>query len=354
MSSALAAHVASSSIDASLTEIDARTRDPILSRGGCNIVIGPFSVLDLSGMAVPRPVDHDPQGQILPCEDEDDNTNLPGEALPTSPSTIDSLVNLDDFLHWTDLFDLESELLGTRTQPSLEVYDHDSALGSAMAEQECQVYDCSNTTLTMNYMHQRGKPDNIQTENEPESTTSTVDVLLDAPLLLRHFRDCVIPLMMPLPNSAKSPYRIMNLPAALLTLSDMTVLNEQNVKHARLANLYGVLACSAYHLSRNLPINSTQSEEYWQHISEQAHHQARDSLQRSLLTEVQGPQKAKYKDQLMAIFSLTAFAVRASMISIASLLRTDKALDYFGQTERCKVLHGRCRASFTSSGPCQA
>ncbi|KAL1885829.1 hypothetical protein Plec18167_001325 [Paecilomyces lecythidis] len=243
---------------------------------------------------------------------------MPGEALPTSPSTIDSLVNLDDFLHWTDLFDLESELLGTRPQQSLEFYDNDSAMCSVIAEQESQ-YNGPGMALTMNDPLRIEQLDGTQAEEEPASTTSPVDTLLDAPLLLRHFRDYVIPLMMPLPNSAKSPYRILNLPAALLTLSDITVFDEKDVKSARLANLYGILACSAYHKSRNLPADSGQSKEYWETVSEQAHRQARDSLQKSLLTEVQGAQKAKYKDQLMAIFSLTAFAVGIFPVTVILL-----------------------------------
>ena len=82
------------------------------------------------------------------------------------------------------------------------------------------------------------------------------------------------------------------------------------MKHANKANLYGALACSAYNIAKTQPDGVDLSSSKCQQIGDYASRSAKKHLQDSLRTETTGPEKAKYKDQLMAINMLIALAVR--------------------------------------------
>jgi hypothetical protein len=95
----------------------------------------------------------------------------------------------------------------------------------------------------------------------------------------------------------------------VVTYSDSTFLGTERISHARLANLYGLLACSAIHLVLNPSTISTKPAEYWWKTANQAYLQAKDHMQTSLHSETQGLKKAKYKDQLMAACILIQYTV---------------------------------------------
>lgn len=102
----------------------------------------------------------------------------------------------------------------------------------------------------------------IMTPQDTPDTGSMADVMAEAPFLLKHFQDRVIAQMMAMPLGEKAPWKILNVPAAVLTFSDITFLGTQKTSHARLANLYSLLACSAFHLSLNPNSVSTCSLDY--------------------------------------------------------------------------------------------
>jgi arginine metabolism regulation protein II len=112
-----------------------------------------------------------------------------------------------------------------------------------------------------------------------------------------------------MPLGKKSPWKILNVPAAMVTYSDLTILGSRNVNHARQANLYGLLACSAVHLSMYPSASSSDTAQHWQETAENMFELARENMQMSIKYETQEPKTAKYKDQLMAICCLTEYAV---------------------------------------------
>ena len=101
----------------------------------------------------------------------------------------------------------------------------------------------------------------------------------------------------------------MNCSAAVQTLADLTFLQAPDVKHANKANLYGTLACSAYTIAKTQQDYINLSSTKCQRIGDNASSRAKKHLQDSLRPETSGPQKAKYKDQLMAINTLIALTV---------------------------------------------
>jgi arginine metabolism regulation protein II len=138
---------------------------------------------------------------------------------------------------------------------------------------------------------------------------SEVDVLDTAKILLKHFRDIVIPQFAPFPIVSKSPWEILVWSAAVRTHADMSFLHSPGIRSANKANLFAVLACSAYHITKTQFDGDSLSPAQVEHVLDYAAQRAKKYLQESLKLETCGPQKAKYKDQLIAIFSLTAFAV---------------------------------------------
>ena len=142
---------------------------------------------------------------------------------------------------------------------------------------------------------------------------SNNEVLEDAKLLLKYYRDVVIPQFAPLPMNSRSPWEILNWSAAVQTHAEMTFLEDPGTKHANKANLFGILGCSAYAIIKNHSHDTKISVERARCVLEYASNMAKGYMQESLKVETSGPRKAKYKEQLMAIFSLIALAVCQSI-----------------------------------------
>lgn len=307
MSTALATGLTSGSVDASLAEIETKSKDAEWS-STADIVVGPFGVLNLNTTACTEIIQPTPPVEMNASTEHD----MPptGEMHPGSVTSplIDSLLNPGEFLHWANHFSLDSGLMGTLDyhafnpgtsaseagihDPSPSHHQSEAAIHGAIEEQ-----------------HEVGLM--VRPRQDPSNPVpSSVDLLYDAPFLLKHFQDNVVTQMMCLLVGQKSPWSIINIPAAVLTISDLTYLGEQNLNNAKLANLYSILALSAYHLSRNPSLDSRHLPEHWERVTNETYSLAKDSIQHSLRNEVRGLGKAKYKDQLMAISAMTAFAVR--------------------------------------------
>lgn len=304
MSTALGSDLISGSIDASLAEVDSRLRDPERSLDG-DIVIGPFAVLDFS--SAPRKPEQELVHEIAPVKSNDmssaveaDETVDPERLHEHGPSPIlDSLSHIDDFLRWSDLLSFgldqaEFATNGALSMPNDFSFDMSQEMG----------------LLPVDSNHNDDLLQNFTTQQAPaELISADIDALKDAPFLLKHFQDIVIPHIMAIPCRQKSPWKILNVPAAVVTYSDSTFLGTERVSHAKLANLYGLLACSAIHLVLNPSTISTKPPEYWWKVANQAYMQAKDHMQTSLHSETQGLKRAKYKDQLMAACILIQYTV---------------------------------------------
>ncbi|KAJ5194048.1 Protein of unknown function DUF3468 [Penicillium cf. griseofulvum] len=337
MSTALESDLVSGSIDASLAEVDSRLRDPERSLDG-DIVIGPFAVLDFSSaqQSPKQELGHEtePVESDINSAVEASETVAPEKSQEPTP-IYDSLSHIDDFLHWSDLLSFgpdQTEFVtnGALSTPNELLFDMSQEMG----------------LLPVDSNH---SDDVLQTfaEQPPvELISADMDCLKDAPTLLRHFQDIVIPHIMAIPCRQKSPWKILNVPAAVVTYSDSTFLGTERVSQAKLANLYGLLACSAIHLVLNPSTISTKPPEYWWRVANHAYLQAKDHMQTSLHSETQGLKKAKYKDQLMAVCILIQYTImsgqqqhaRCFMIDAERVLRL-RGLSKTRISKKARLLH---------------
>jgi arginine metabolism regulation protein II len=335
MSTALGSDLVSGSIDASLAEVDSRLRDPGRSAEG-DIVIGPFAVLDFSSTPHKTPLELTPELDLLePDLIEPDLASVievPGTVAPEdvqnpSPSILDSLSHIDDFLHWSDLLSFSPDETGFASAGALTI-PNDLSFDMSQEMGLLPVDSNHNDDLRM-----------LTPQQTPaELVPPEIDALKDAPCLLKHFQNIVIPHIMAIPCRQKSPWKILNVPAAVVTYGDSTFLGTETISHARLANLYGLLACSAIHLVLNPSTILTKPPEYWWQVANQAYQEAKDHMQTSLNSETKGSKKAKYKDQLMATCILIQYAV--SIYLEPSCITLTRA-DHVRPATTCPMFHDR-------------
>ncbi|KAI9037587.1 fungal specific transcription factor domain-containing protein, partial [Aspergillus affinis] len=356
MSDALGADLVSGSIDASLAEIDVKSRDPERPIRE-DIVVGPFSVLDLG--PAPGETSQPPQNPVVEMADELSTEVLPTEDLSAiSLTRMDTLPDLNDFLQWSDLFMLGSELPGSFFLDHFSATEGPSILwdtGAIGAEPESLTYhtppysgdDLVPATQEATVEQPRNEMWSLTPCPTPVDLNGlSVGVPSDTPFLLRHFQDQVIPRIMAFPLIEKPPWKLLNVPSALVTYTDLTFMGSQSVSHARQANLYCLLACSAMHLSLNPSFGIVGSAEHWKQLTDRTYHLAKDHMQRSLKEETCELKKAKYKDQLMAICVLTEFAVlsgqqqdaRCYMVDAERLLRL-RGLPKRNISQKARLLH---------------
>ncbi|PWY62371.1 C6 transcription factor [Aspergillus eucalypticola CBS 122712] len=350
MSDALSADLVSGSIDASLAEIENRFRDAERPSQG-DIVVGPFSVLDFS-LTDPKPASRaQPADETTVANDvvlSSANT-LPEGASGVSPAlSQDSIAYMNDLLQWSDILSLDPQLHSATLSGTLDLGDWlplDLGTQAPILEHNL-LGEAPSLVDDTAAVYNSGPEDYSTSKVIPAVDCNPPDVLADAHFLLRHFQDHVISRMMAVPIDQKSPWKILNVPSAVVTYSDITFLGSQNITHARLANLYRLLACSALHLTINPSMRTSDSTERWKPVAEYAYHLAKDHMQMSLKHETQEPKKAKYKDQLMAICALTEFAILSSqqqdarcyMIDAERLLRL-RGLPKQRISQKARLLH---------------
>ncbi|KAF4990261.1 hypothetical protein FGRMN_8569 [Fusarium graminum] len=205
-----------------------------------------------------------------------------------------------DFLHWGDLFTWDVSVLDNPPQP----YNSFEAL-----------------PMNLNWPHHLNMSfyDSLDTVVPFEAVSDDVawpqlDLMTDAPLLLKHFNDDVISQMGSLPINEKSAWKTLHYPSAIITLSELTMLDvsKSQIKRANLATFYALIAVSAFHLSLNsitFP-KFVRPGDHWKSISSRTYEAAKQHFKLSLEKESQpGPHKAKYKEQLMAISAVLATAL---------------------------------------------
>ncbi len=300
MTSSLAAGLASGSVDASLAEVDARTKDSQMLRNG-TVNVGPFSVFSMSNSPTLDQLEDPVHGKKL---------DLPIDFTTGSISDFESLLDVGNVLGWNDLFDTGLDV-SSPSHDELIYEDPLSMLARAANQPIDGSYDESSGSFTkLGVAESVDTPEGniVPSVSAPTRMTET-ETLLHGQILLRYFKDVIIPTYSPLPVNSKSPWEIINCYAAVQTLADMTFLQVSDVKHANKANLFGILACSAFAMAETHLDLPDLCPAKCQQIVEYASMRAKKHLQESLKMETQGTQKARYKDQLMAINTMIALAV---------------------------------------------
>ena len=300
MTSRLAAGLTSGSVDASLIEVDAWTKNSDRLPIGV-VTIGPFSAFSMSETPTPDLSEDPAQGLEI---------DPPIDFTTASHSDLDSLLDVGNVLGWNDLFDTGLDF--TIPSHDEQSYEDPSPLPATVIDQPCQVQDgeSSDGFIRLGVV-KPVDPEEATIACSPSAPTEMTDeeVLFHGQALLKYFKDVVVPTYSPLPMNTRSPWEIMNCYAAVQTLADMTFFNLPNVKHANKANLFGTFACSAFSMVETQSDWPALPTAKCQQIVEHASKRAKKHLQESLKTETCGPQKARYKDQLMAINTLIALAV---------------------------------------------
>lgn len=237
-----------------------------------------------------------------------------------SMSDLESLFESSNGLIWNDLFDTTFDMSMPPIQDQLydPSYTDPLSLLAHVAHQPqtqgpaAQSFDypfTPNQTYEKQGMSAMNAPFDAQPPPYAPTELDEAQVLQDAQFLLKHFRNHLIPQFGPLPMSCKSPWETLNWSNAVQTHAELTWLQGSDIKHANKANLFALLGCSAHIIAKAPPSSSELDPIKGMQILEYASKRAKRHMQESLRLETSGDTKAKYKDQLMAIFSLIALAV---------------------------------------------
>ncbi|RTE80895.1 hypothetical protein BHE90_004614 [Fusarium euwallaceae] len=294
-------------VDAALAELEESHKLPAQPS-----TIGPFSVLNFS-LQTPQTCTS-PSVHSSPSQHDQDHpqtvTSLPRIAATSStlteelalPTPDDNAGSFTDFLQWGDLFNWDIIPNSIALDDPFLANDIDSTRWGGQPG-NLVIPGCTDTCPDAST-----RPIEHPT-NERYDLILPADVLLDAPRLLTHFENVVVHRMSSLPIYAKSPWSTMHIPAAMITLSKLTLfsVDASEISHANMSNFYGLLAVSSYHLSlkdqesRDL----CRAEGYWAAIHEAAYDAAKKHLDLCVEKETQGSNRAKYKEQLMAMGATT-------------------------------------------------
>jgi len=309
MSTALRSDLADKPIDETLAELDARSKD-VLSASVDGMAFGPFGVFSLEeDCRNPQPPgDTTQQAASAPSPE----CVEPEEALP-SVGSLDTLNDMHDFLDWPDLFDLDFtsdiSLLQDLDSGFEEISTQEQPFDSHNPPHQESVYDIvmpsQGNVASASLINPSGDTLPIVKRATPKDLRHE-----EAEMLLRHFKDHVILHMRPMPLQKKSIWEVIHLNSAIVTLARLTYMSSQAISHAALTNLLALLALSARHLSSQQVGEGAAAVSYWQDFATKTIDEAKENLQLSLRHETRGPTAAKYKEQLMAVLAMLAFAVR--------------------------------------------
>jgi arginine metabolism regulation protein II len=266
----------------------------------------------------------------------------------SSMSDLESLFDSSNGLIWNDLFDTTFDMSMPLIHDQLhdQPYNDPLSLLAHVAHQPhnhgaaAQPFEYPfNSTQCHDKQHLNATNMLFDSQPPPYAPTELDDaqVLQDSQYLLRHFRDNVVPQFGPLPMSCKSPWETFNWSSAVQTHAELTWLQGTNVKHATQANLFALLGWSAHMVAKKPPSSSELDPIRAMQILEYSSRRAKRHMQESLRLETSGEGKAKYKDQLMAIFSLISLAVSQAGSNVGpSLVLT--MIDRDRQCSRCALL----------------
>jgi len=283
----------------------------------------------------------------------EDLSLLPQEPDLFNPSSVGSMSDLESLfessngLIWNDLFDTTFDMSMPLIHDQLydQPYSDPLSLLAHVAHQPQSHGGAMHQfdfpfNATQLYEKQDLNATNILYDSQPPPYAPTeldeAQVLQDSQYLLRHFRDNVVPQFGPVPMKCKSPWETLNWNSAVQTHAELTWLQGRDVKHATQANFFALLGYSAHMVAKMSPSSNELDPTRGMQILEYASKRAKRHMQESLRLETSGEGKAKYKDQLMAIFSLIALAV--SRPEVNSSLPVLTVTDRERQRSRCALL----------------
>ncbi|KAM0550220.1 hypothetical protein ACHAPJ_009068 [Fusarium lateritium] len=295
-----------STVDAALDDLDVQSADVVNA-----LNIGPFGVIKFhdgtpehhSDTLTPEPVSVEPHKDV----------SEPSPRENHFPTTIhDDALAPNDLLQWSDLFNWE---LGTSVDP---VYLGDGPGDSGWNWQLENPVDTGLEALTASPLGPT--LDSTISTLDNVVPLPAIDLVADAPVLLKHFEDTVMHQMSSLPVNQKSPWTILHIPDAIVTLSRLTIfrMEQTDMRHANLSNLFGLLAVASYHLSSNSfdPMHLGRPPGHWATVHEATYQAAKKHLDLCIEYETQGPKQVKYKEQLMALNATLATAVSMTHIAV--------------------------------------
>lgn len=127
-----------------------------------------------------------------------------------------------------------------------------------------------------------------------------------APFLLEHYKFQSDKLFSPL-RSRKPPWEVLHLPCALSTFAELTLFKATT--HTKKSLFYAILAVSAFNLDK-MTLGQKDGSNYWWVTGEHFTRLAKEELGLSYANELDGVNRAKYKDLLMAILTIVTVSVR--------------------------------------------
>ena len=304
MAASMHAGLVGGSLDASLEELEMRLHDPEITPSK-DFSIGPFGVIN-----VPRAEMPDAELDQTMSHRSDVSTANDGQAQESFLSMRDCEALNDSLLPELDLFGADIDFTGLLPGP-FDMMDSlvsnpvvDRALGGT---QQNSLALGEYTKAHRVERRQTSRSDSIDmTVSHPKTSA---DALADASFLLKVFHDYVLPHITVISVSESTPWRALHLPDAILTHGEVTILSSQAISHARLANLYSLLASSALYVALNTIQPSADSSDYWNHVADQNYSLAKHHIQMSFKEESRGPHRASFKDQLMASCGMTQTSV---------------------------------------------
>ncbi|RSL58913.1 hypothetical protein CEP53_006009 [Fusarium sp. AF-6] len=299
MSTELRSTLSNKTIDESLLTLEAKSRDTGTPNDEA-VTIGPFGVFSVENSTTSTPVldiTKTSSPQVQPKQPgTPENAADPRHQLPA----VDFMLNTDNLLDWTDLFDLDSS---PSWFPADSAIDEDAL--NAMPDPT--TIPIVGTDTSWEGMHLSNLGMNSPTPSKPKTPRVAFSDLVtveNAQMLLKHYSDCMITHIWSLPLGQKSSMDI-HIDAAVATLARLTFIAIRPVSHASLSHLYAVLALSSMHFANG---REKGDAEHWQQLAERLNKEAQETLRYSLQHEI-SPKAAKYKDLLLGISSLASFAV---------------------------------------------
>ncbi|KAG7425464.1 Arginine metabolism regulation protein II [Fusarium oxysporum f. sp. raphani] len=302
MSNALVTNVPST-VTAALNQIDEESKGLDIKDDAANTCeVGPFQVFKFeTSQSVTTPSDHVSFNDmdldtLSENQTQDFSETIENDQIASNDFSTTSL----DFLHWGDLFTWDVSVLDNPPQLPYDNFD--------------------TLPMNLNWPNETNMGFSESLDMMPFETASDdvawpqLDLMMDAPILLKHFNDDVISQMGSLPINEKSAWKTLHYPSAIMTLSELTMLDvdRDQIKRANLATFYALIAVSSFHLSLNsitFP-SLARPGDHWKSLSSRTYEAAKQHLKVSLEKESQpGPHKAKYKEQLMGISAVLATAL---------------------------------------------
>lgn len=309
MSASMHAGLVGGSLDASLEELEMRLHDPEITPSE-DFRIGPFGVLN-----VPRTATPETELDLARSHRSDISIANDGQTQESFLSIGNYGASNDGLLPELDLFGTDIDFTGLLPGPfdMMDCFDSNSDVQQILG-------DTQHNSLTLGEYTKASKVEKRCTDPRDSikatvSPTTSADALTDASFLLKIFHDYVLPHITVISISESTPWRALHLSDAILTHGELTILSSQAISHARLANLYSLLASSALYVALNPIRPSADSPDYWSHVADKNYSLAKHHIQASFKEETWGPHRASFKDQLMASCGMTQTAVWFSTLS---------------------------------------